>query len=102
MPCQAIVDSMRALCSLQLQMKKSQRNRMSELVVSYSRPCCTNLGYYAWCHFPENLVPPQFTQTLENIRVEENQTIRLETKFDGKPEPEVQWSKDGQKLDESL
>ena len=66
---------------------------------------CSQLKQYLEFKFKlvvETPVPPQFSQTLETVHVAESETIRLETKFEGKPEPQVQWSKDGQKLDETL
>jgi hypothetical protein len=39
--------------------------------------------------------PPQFTQKLRNLTVNDGEQLELMVKVDGDPEPQITWNKDG-------
>jgi len=39
--------------------------------------------------------PPQFTQKLRNLTINDGEQLELMVKVDGDPEPQITWNKDG-------
>ena len=46
-------------------------------------------------------IPPQFTETLKTLEVNEGRPAKLQCRVEGHPLPSTEWFKDGAKVKES-
>ncbi|XP_011700590.1 PREDICTED: twitchin isoform X1 [Wasmannia auropunctata] len=49
----------------------------------------------------DSMRPPQFTQKLKNLTINDGEHLELTAKVDGDPEPQITWSKNGKMLSSS-